>query len=78
MIISQELITELHMLDRQLAHYEAKYGLLSETFYAQYQSGEEPEDLEWVTDFALWAGTYQLKLRRQENLKDFQPHPNLP
>lgn len=62
----QTLIGELHTLDRQLAQYEEKYGLLSETFYDWYQSGEEPEDPEWVTDFALWAGAYQLKRRRQE------------
>lgn len=66
MTILQELIAELHRIDRQLAQFEEKYGLLSETFYDWYQSGEEPEDPEWVTDFALWAGAYQLKLRRQE------------
>ena len=65
----QALITELHTLDRQLADYEEKYGLLSETFYDWYQSGEEPEDPDWVTDFALWAGAYQLKLRRQEKYR---------
>ena len=66
MTILQELITELHALDRRLAHYEEKYGLLSETFYDWFQSGEEPDDPEWVSEFALWAGAYQLKLRRQE------------
>ena len=65
----QGLITELHTLDRQLADYEEKYGLLSETFYDWYQSGEEPEGPDWVTDFALWAGAYQLKLRRQEKYR---------
>ncbi len=65
----QDLIAELHNLDRQLAQFEEKYGLLSETFYAWYQSGEEPENSDWVTDFALWAGTYQLKLRRQEKYR---------
>jgi len=64
-----DLITELHNLDRQLAQFEEKYGLLSETFYAWYQSGEEPDNPEWITDFALWAGTYQLKLRRQEKYR---------
>jgi len=62
----QELIEELHTLDQELARFEHKYGLLSETFFAWYQSGEEPENPAWVQDFALWAGTYQLKLRRQE------------
>ncbi len=65
----QELITELHTLDQELACFEQKYGLLSDTFFAWYQSGEEPEDPAWVRDFALWAGTYQLKLRRQEKYR---------
>jgi len=65
----QDLITELHTLDRELARYEEKYGLLSETFLAWYQSGEEPDDPAWVQDFALWAGAYQLKLRRQEKYR---------
>ena len=65
----QELIVELHNLERELARFEARYGLLSETFYAWYQSGQEPEDPGWVQDFALWAGTYQLKLRRQEKYR---------
>jgi hypothetical protein len=65
----QDLITELHNLDRELARYEEKYGLLSETFLAWYQSGEEPDDPAWVQDFALWAGAYQLKLRRQEKYR---------
>jgi hypothetical protein len=62
----QELIAELHNLEQELARFEARYGLLSETFFTWYQSGQEPEDSDWVQDFALWAGTYQLKLRRQE------------
>jgi len=65
----QDLITELHTLDRELARYEEKYGLLSETFFSWYQSGEEPDDPAWVLDFALWAGAYQLKLRRQEKYR---------
>jgi len=65
----QELITELHKLERELARFEARYGLLSETFYTWYQSGQEPEDPGWVQDFALWAGMYQLKLRRQEKYR---------
>ena len=69
MTILQDLITELHTLDRELARYEEKYGLLSETFFSWYQSGEEPDDPAWVQDFALWAGVYQVKLRRQEKYR---------
>lgn len=65
----QALVEEIHVLDQELAKFERKYGLLSETFYAWYQSGEEPEDEAWVQDFALWAGTYELKLRREEKYR---------
>ncbi|MBP7964817.1 MAG: hypothetical protein KBG20_09710 [Caldilineaceae bacterium] len=65
----QILVDELHVLDTQLAGYEHRYGILSETFFAWFQSGEEPENPDWVQDFALWAGTYQLRLRRQEKYR---------
>ena len=65
----QEVIEELHGLDQKLACFEHQYGILSETFFAWYQSGEDPESLDWVQDFALWAGAYQLKLRRQEKYR---------
>ncbi len=62
----QTLIKEIHTLNQELGKFERKYGLLSVTFYTWYQSGEEPEDAAWVQDLALWAGTYQLKLRREK------------
>ncbi len=62
----QKLITELLTLDRELARFEERYGLLSETFFEWYQSGTEPDDPAWVQDFALWAGPHELKLRRQK------------
>ena len=62
----EALIKEIHTLGQELAKFERKYGLLSDTFYTWYQSGEEPEDATWVQDFSLWAGTYQLKLRREQ------------
>ena len=69
MPLLQELIVELHTLNQELARFEHKYGILSETFFTWYQSGKEPDDPDWVQDFALWAGTYQLKLRRQEKYR---------
>jgi hypothetical protein len=68
--IIQALIAELHNLERELARLESRYGLLSETFYTWYQSGQEPEDPAWVQDFALWAGTYQLRQRRHEKYQN--------
>ena len=69
MIPLQSLVAELHALEQALASFETRYGLLSETFFAWYQSGQEPEDPGRVQDLAMWAGTYQLKLRRQEKYR---------
>ena len=60
-----EIVGDIHALTKDLQFYERKYGVLSETFYEAYMSGEEPEDDAWVPDFAMWAGTYQTWLDRQ-------------
>ena len=62
----QELIADIHALSEDLEAYERKYGVLSETFYESYMSGEEPADNIWVLDWADWAGAYKTLLRRQE------------
>jgi hypothetical protein len=61
-----EIILDIHALDEDLRTFERKYGVLSATFYESYSKGEEPEKQEWVLDFAEWAGTYKIWLRRQE------------
>ncbi|HMT19779.1 MAG TPA: hypothetical protein PKE20_00795 [Promineifilum sp.] len=45
-----ELLTDIHALEEELLDFERKYGIRSETFYAAYMSGEEPEDDNWVLD----------------------------
>ena len=65
-MILQDIIEDIHALYEDLEVYERKYGVLSETFYELYTSGEEPEDEAWMLDWADWAGAYQLLLRRQE------------
>ncbi|MBK7218955.1 MAG: hypothetical protein IPH95_18365 [Candidatus Promineofilum sp.] len=45
--------------------FERKYSLCSETFYAAYVTGEEPEDDSWVLDFGEWASVYRKWLERQ-------------
>jgi hypothetical protein len=61
----QEIIADIHALNEDLEVYERKYGVLSETFYESYTSGEEPEDDAWVLDWADWAGAYKILLRRR-------------
>jgi hypothetical protein len=62
----QDIIIDIHAMNEDLAMYERKYGVLSETFYESYRRGEEPEDESWVLDWADWAGAYKIRLRRQE------------
>lgn len=65
----QEIIADIHAMTEDVEVYERKYGILSETFYAGYMSGEEPEDDSWVLDWSDWAGAYQILLRRQEQYR---------
>lgn len=60
----QDLLIDIHALEEELLEFERKYGLRSETFYAAYASGEEPENDEWVLDFTEWASVYQTWLAR--------------
>jgi len=50
-----ELLIDIHALEEELLSLERKYGIRSETFYAAYINGEEPEDDDWVLDFGEWA-----------------------
>lgn len=59
-----EILTDVHALEEELLELERKYGLRSETFYAAYMSGEEPEDEAWVLDFSEWASIYRTWLAR--------------
>lgn len=65
----QDIIEDIHALTEDLEVYERKYGVLSETFYELYMSGEEPEDDSWVLDWSDWAGAYKILLRRQEQYR---------
>ena len=68
-MILQEIMADIHALNEDLEAYERKYGVLSETFYESYISGEEPEDDAWVLDWADWAGAYKILLRRREQYR---------
>jgi hypothetical protein len=54
----QELLTDIHALEEELLAFERRYGIRSETFYAAYAAGEEPEDDNWVLDFGEWVSVY--------------------
>ncbi len=66
----QILLTDIHALEEELLQFERKYGIRSETFYAAYISGEEPEDDTWTLDFGEWASIYRTWLTRQAQYRD--------
>lgn len=66
----REILADIHALESELLKFERKYGLRSETFYAAYMSGEEPEDENWVLDFGEWASVYRTWLARQAEYRN--------
>ncbi|MBN1318856.1 MAG: hypothetical protein JXA42_25470 [Anaerolineales bacterium] len=64
-----EILRDIHALEEDLLTFERKYGVLTETFYQAYQSGEEPEDDAWVLDWSEWAGAYEILQERQERYR---------
>jgi len=66
----QEILTDIHALEEELLIFERKYGVRSETFYAAYISGEEPEEDSWMLDFGEWASVYRTWLARQAQYRN--------
>ena len=66
----QEILADIHSLEEDLLAFERKFGVRSETFYAAYVSGEEPENDAWVLDFGEWASVYRTWLARQAEYRN--------
>ncbi|MCA1742956.1 MAG: hypothetical protein LC631_03270 [Desulfovibrionales bacterium] len=66
----QEILMDIHSLEVDLMEFERKYGIRSETFYAAYVSGEEPDNDSWVLDFSEWASVYRTWLERQAEYRN--------
>jgi hypothetical protein len=64
------ILADIHALEEDLLDFERKYGVRSETFYAAYASGEEPENDAWVLDFGEWASVYKTWLARQADYRN--------
>ncbi|MEA2601882.1 MAG: hypothetical protein QOF89_2874 [Acidobacteriota bacterium] len=65
-----EILADIHALEEELLEFERRYGLRSETFYAAYMSGEEPENDAWVLDFSEWSSVYRTWLARQAEYRN--------
>ena len=75
----QTILTDIHALEQELLAFERKYGIRSETFYAAYAGGEEPEDDRWTLDFGEWASIYKTWLQRQADYRnEIQRRQNKP
>jgi hypothetical protein len=61
----RDLLADIHALEQELLEFERRYGVRSETFYAAYCAGEEPEDDAWALDFGEWASVYRTWMARQ-------------
>ncbi len=66
----KDILNDIHSLEEDLLRFERKYGVRSETFYAAYMSGEEPDDDAWVLDFTEWASVYRTWLARQADYRN--------
>lgn len=66
----REILADIHALEEELLAFERKFGIRSETYYAAYMSGEEPEDENWVLDFGEWASVYRTWLTRQAEYRN--------
>jgi hypothetical protein len=64
-----EILADIHTLEEELLAFERKYGIRSETFFAVYASGEEPDDENWMLDFGEWASVYRTWLARQADYR---------
>lgn len=65
-----DILSDIHALEEDLLTFERRYGIRSETFYAAYAAGEEPEDESWVLDFGEWASVYRTWLARQAEYRN--------
>jgi hypothetical protein len=57
-----ELIVEMKLLERRMALYEEKYGVLSEDFYNALMGGELEQYYAYNkthADFSTWKGIYE-------------------
>ena len=62
----QEIIADIHGMDRELQEYEDKYGLRSRYFYELYTSGKlRDKDPDESREYGDWAACYEIKTHRE-------------
>ncbi len=66
----RDILADVHALEEDMLGFERKYGIRSETLYAAYVNGEEPEEDDWMLDFGEWASVYRTWLARQAEYRN--------
>lgn len=63
----EEINQDIHAMDEELWHYEARYGLRTPYFYQLYKAGKlSDEDPTEARDYSDWAGCYEIKQHREQ------------
>ena len=63
-----EIKLGLHNIKNDLAKFEKKYKMKTETFYNNFENGKIGDE----DDYMLWAGIYEMYLRDEKKLKQIQ------
>ena len=58
----RRVLADIEALDRELAVYEKRYGMSSQSFYASYTPGAEGQ--RGARDFVAWSELYIARLER--------------
>lgn len=62
-----EINQDIHAMDEELWHYEARYGLRTPYFYELYKAGQlRDEDPVEARDYSDWAACYDIKQHREQ------------
>ena len=62
-----DVIQDIHAMDEELWHYEARYGLRSQYFFELYKAGQlRDEDPSEVRDYTDWAACFEIKRHREQ------------
>ena len=65
-----DVLVDIDALEKELLAFERKYAIRSETMYAAYMAGEEPQHETWTMDFGEWASIYRTWLTRQAEYRN--------
>ena len=69
-----DILADIHAVEEESC-LRTEVGVRSETFYAAFQDGEEPEDDRWALDFGEWASVDRTWLTCQAEYRNESAAP---